>query len=657
MAVTIESLRLDIDSRPAEQGADRFTSATQKVSASAQVAGGRLRDASGRFVAVGGSADVASVRVSNFGRSAESAGIRVQGMSNRLAASRRAMDNAGSSIDRVGSRLRQLATLLATGVIARGVVNLADSFTSMSNRLASVLGDQDQVGSSLARLGQIANSTRTDVGELVNLYARATLASKDLGVSQDQLYKFITRIGQAVQVSGSSTAEASGALRQLSQALGSGIVRAEEFNSLSDGISEAAQAIARGMDRAGGSVSKLRNEIVAGTVTSKELFAAFLKGSDETEKAFDKTVPTISGAFTTLTNNLTLFVGELDKANGISQRVGATIRALSENLSSVVPIVASVAAVMGARGLLSVVRSLTVAVTALGVAFRLTPVGAAVTLVTTAAAAWYGWQKGIDAVSLSLEQQTAKINALAEAAKKARDEAGVAFFDRSSDKSSRFYLPPAPAQSPGSPSGAGVAGEFRNGRLRYDDGQLTPGVKATMDAFASRLGQLAQGASDAARRIGGDLVNSVGEAAAALKARADFLAATGDVALQQESRRRFAGVQGYIQGSDSDGVFKRAEQLDRFGESSANSVLDGFNQALAAAASGEDRWKSSAQFIVKGITSALQEAAAEPLRDALKSIFSQLFRGLTGAGTQAASQVSQGARSSLAGGAGAGAGT
>ena len=56
--------------------------------------------------------------------------------------------------------------------------------------------------------------------------------------------KFFGQLGKALAIQGSSATESSGALRQLSQAFSSGIVRAEEFNSILEGAFPIAQAAA-----------------------------------------------------------------------------------------------------------------------------------------------------------------------------------------------------------------------------------------------------------------------------------------------------------------------------------------------------------------------------------------------------------------------------
>ena len=525
-------------------------------------------------------------------------------------------------------------------------------------------------------MGAIANETRTDITALVNLYARGTLAAKDLGASQEQLYTFVTRVGQAVKVSGSSTAEAAGGLRQLSQALGSGTVRAEEFNSIMEGIPAAAQAAARGIDAAGGSVSKLRNLVISGEVSSKEFFEGFLRGSKQTAEAFEKTKSTVADSFTVLNNNLTLFVGKLNEATGATEKVSSGIAFLANNLDKMVPVAGALVAVLGARGLVGALRLARTAALALNVAIRANPIGLVVSLATTAAAAYWGWNEATKATTKSLEEQRRAINRWGDAADDARKKA-AALWDaqRLGGLPAGGGLPREVSFSAGgrgtssSPYGpAGVWGP--NGLTPPPPSQSIAGNGPAAASFGAVIGLMVPYAMElrSASRSLGRFGRSAGRAWEALdglaKAAPDILekfgAAPGRFNGPGGIFQSAAGVargqalrgRGYLRSAEqvaADEAFERGAVRDRFADSSANSVIDGFDAALAAAAAGQDKWKDSAEFVVRGIQSAITQAAAEPFRKALKDLFSQLFQSITGsAGTAAASQVSQNSRQSLA---------
>ncbi|MCK5550636.1 MAG: tape measure protein, partial [Hyphomicrobiaceae bacterium] len=171
---------------------------------------------------------------------------------------------------------------------------------------------------------------RAPLEATVGLFSRASIAADELGASQEQLFRLTELSGKALAVSGSSAAEASGALRQLSQSFSSGIVRGEEFNSILEGAFPLAQAAARGLDAAGGSVGKLRSLVITGKVSSQEFFEAILRGGGELDEQFAATEVTISQAFITIQNSLINFVGSLAETSGAGKGFANVLQGISE---------------------------------------------------------------------------------------------------------------------------------------------------------------------------------------------------------------------------------------------------------------------------------------------------------------------------------------
>lgn len=248
---------------------------------------------------------------------------------------KRNIEDIGGSARTAGGGVQFLRTALAGlggAFIVRELGRLVDQFTSINNLLRVTAGSQQIVNQRFSDLLGIANRTRAPLDAIVQLYQRGSLAANELGASQADLLRFTENVGLALAQQGGSAAAASGALLQLSQSLGAGIVRAEEFNSILEGAFPIAQAAARGLDAAGGSVARLRQLVIEGKVTSDEFFRAILSQTDELEAAFANTTPTISQAFTVLRNNLVATIGELDRTLGISSAVASAIILLANSL-------------------------------------------------------------------------------------------------------------------------------------------------------------------------------------------------------------------------------------------------------------------------------------------------------------------------------------
>lgn len=247
----------------------------------------------------------------------------------------------------ISMSLKGIAATIATVFTGRELAGVLDSFTRFQNqlRVAGVEGSnlkavQDALFSSAQRYG-------VELETIGTLYGRVAQASSELGISQSELLLFTDRVSAAVKVQGGDAQAASGALLQMAQALQSGTVRAEEFNSINEGLLPVLQSVAAGSDRFGGSVAKLRAAVLEGTVSSREFFNSFIAGSDILANKAARSTLTLSASLATLNNAFTVYFGEADKANGISAALGSAINKLAENVDVLIPALAVLGTALG----------------------------------------------------------------------------------------------------------------------------------------------------------------------------------------------------------------------------------------------------------------------------------------------------------------------
>jgi tape measure domain-containing protein len=235
-------------------------------------------------------------------------------------------------IGAMGPQLRALSATIAGLFAGHEALKAAETWTRFTNSLkvAGVEGNNLKVVQDQLYKSAIANGVAIE--PLGTLYSRLSQSAGELGASQSQLLKFANGVTAALRVQGGDAASASGALLQMSQALAGGTVRAEEFNSINEGARPILEAVARGSDKYGGSVAKLRAAMIDGNLSSKEFFDNFLKGSASLEAQAAKAPLTVTQAMTNLHTAFTKFVGETDATYGVTERIGQAIGTLSKNL-------------------------------------------------------------------------------------------------------------------------------------------------------------------------------------------------------------------------------------------------------------------------------------------------------------------------------------
>ena len=263
-----------------------------------------------------------------------------------------ANSNIGRTLERqiagMGGAIKQYAGLIAGMFAGREALQAVDSYTRFTNSLKVAGLEGEALKQVQEELYQSAIKNGVALEPLGKLYGRAAQSAKELGASQKDLLAFTNGVTSALRVSGTSTEEASGALLQLSQLLASGTVHAEEFNSVNEGARPILEAVARGSDKYGGSVAKLRAEVLKQKVTSKEFFDAFLKGSASLEAQAAKAPLTVAASFQNLQTALTRYVGEANQTWGITEKLTYAIKMMAKNFDVLVKSVTVLAGIYAA---------------------------------------------------------------------------------------------------------------------------------------------------------------------------------------------------------------------------------------------------------------------------------------------------------------------
>jgi len=223
----------------------------------------------------------------------------------------------------------KFAAAFAAGAAIKASVELMDASKRIENSLKTAGLSGQQLTNVYEQLFASAQKNAAPVESLTTLYSKLSLTQNELGVGQVELIGFTDKIAMALRAGGTSATEASGALLQLSQALGGGVVRAEEFNSVLEGAPTIAQAAAAGLKEAGGSVAKLRQLVVDGKVSSQAFFRAFDVGAATLDGRLAGAQSTTANNFVRLQNVLVDTAGKIDKATGSSQKLGSGINELS----------------------------------------------------------------------------------------------------------------------------------------------------------------------------------------------------------------------------------------------------------------------------------------------------------------------------------------
>lgn len=217
---------------------------------------------------------------------------------------------ASSQIGAIAAPAAIAATAVAAG---REIISLSDAYKNLTNRIRTVTTSEAEAVAVRAKLLDLSNRTRSDVGATTEGYVRLASATKNLNLSQSQLLSFTESLNKTIKLSGATGAEAQAGLIQFAQGLGAGALRGDELRSVIEQLGPVADVIAKqlGTTRAG-----LKAFGEQGKITADVVVAAFAAQREEIDRKFGKSVATFSDLWTVLHNNVQAAVGQLVEAVG-----------------------------------------------------------------------------------------------------------------------------------------------------------------------------------------------------------------------------------------------------------------------------------------------------------------------------------------------------
>lgn len=271
----------------------------------------------------------------NFERAQQQTDRRFKSMEQRAKEAGERMERSlATSAVNIGRSFQGIALAIGGSAAVRGAQKLVDEATRIRNSLKVAGLEGKELTKVYQQLFASAQKNAAPMGALADLFSKVAITQKELNVSTEDLLSFTDNVATALRVGGTNAQAASGSLLQLSQALGGGVVRAEEFNSILEGTPTIARTVARGLKEAGGSVAELRKLVVDGKLSSEAFFRAFQAGSVALQAQAEGSQITISQAFTRLGNSLVDVAGEFDKSTGASKRFADGITTLANVISN-----------------------------------------------------------------------------------------------------------------------------------------------------------------------------------------------------------------------------------------------------------------------------------------------------------------------------------
>ena len=253
----------------------------------------------------------------------------------------RAANGAASSTGALITQVKRLAGAYLGLRGAKALIGQADTMSQITARL-NMMNDGLQTTAELNEMiFQSAQRSRGSYADTASFVAKLGTLAKDAFSSNTELIAFAEQINKQMTLSGTTSAEAQGAMLQLTQALASGVLRGEELNSVLEQTPMIAQTIAKYM---GVNTGQMRELASQGKVTAQVVKNALLSAAEETNAAFSE-MPLTWGQMAAAAQNIVQhsFQPLLDTVSKIPQMI-------VDNSDLAISALLGVAAVLGVAG-------------------------------------------------------------------------------------------------------------------------------------------------------------------------------------------------------------------------------------------------------------------------------------------------------------------
>ena len=243
----------------------------------------------------------------------------------------------------VGGQLGIAFATLGSAVSVSHIIATADQMQNLASQIRLATDSTEQFHAVQTELRAIANEQRSSFDAVVDLYSNSQRSLSALGKSQQDVINFTRNMTMAMNVGGRSAQAQAAALTQLGQALASGVLRGDEFNSVAEQAPILMDLIAKEMGVTSNAVRELAKD---GKITADVVYNAVAKATDSLSAMSAKMPTTVSQALQVIKNEYNYLIDDIMNQNSMmSQNIANAVLWAAEHFRTLVSAAAMVGAV------------------------------------------------------------------------------------------------------------------------------------------------------------------------------------------------------------------------------------------------------------------------------------------------------------------------
>lgn len=262
----------------------------------------------------------ATVAAEEFNQTMQQASSPINDNIRRQEQFNQSLQNGASESSNLVSAIKRMVGAYLSIQTAGKILEMSDEITQTTSRL-NMMNDGLQSMADLYNMVYVdANDARGSLGGMASVVARFGNNAKDAFSSSAEVVQFANLVQKQMTIAGASTQEAANAELQLSQALGSGVLRGDELNSIFEQAPNLIQNIADYLDVP---IGKIRSMAQDGELSADVVKQAVFAATDEINANFESMPMTWGQMWTVFQNNATMaFQPVLQRLNDLANTDG-----------------------------------------------------------------------------------------------------------------------------------------------------------------------------------------------------------------------------------------------------------------------------------------------------------------------------------------------
>lgn len=203
------------------------------------------------------------------------------------------------------------------------ILNMSDELTQTTSRLDLMNNSFNEINGTANETSELVNmvyaaaqDARGSFSDMASVVARFGNNARDAFGNSEEVVAFADLVQKQMTIAGASTQEAANAELQLSQALGSGVLRGDELNSIFEQAPNLIQNIADYLDVP---IGRIREMAADGEITADIVKAAIFSAADDINAKFDEMPMTWGQIWQSMQNTAVMaFQPVLQRLNGMA---------------------------------------------------------------------------------------------------------------------------------------------------------------------------------------------------------------------------------------------------------------------------------------------------------------------------------------------------